>query len=158
MALSAFDDQTRRPGPRDLSRVLGGAAALWRQLVAHMTRTYAPMTEQWNFSGAKYGWSLRLKQKDRVILYLTPQAGCFLVGLALGEKAADAARDRGLPASVLEIIDRAPRYAEGRGIRLTIAAGDDLAAIQELAALKMAPVPRSSTAASRARATPKKKP
>jgi hypothetical protein len=158
MALSAFDDQTRCPEPSDLRRVLGGAAALWRQLIAHMTRTYAPITEQWHFSGAKYGWSLRLTCKDRVILYLTPQAGSFRVGLALGEKAAAAARDRGRPASVLEIIDRAPRYAEGRGIRLTIAAGDDLSVLRELAALKMAPAPRSSTAPSRARAAPKKKP
>jgi len=139
MALSAFDDKTRRPEARDLRRVLGGAAPRWRQLIAHVTRTYAPITEQWSFSGAKYGWSLRLKREARVILYLTPQAGSFLVGIVLGEKAAAAGRDRGLPASVLAIIDRAPRYAEGRGIRLTIAPGDDLSATRELVALKVAP-------------------
>jgi len=141
MALSAFDDPAHCPESRELTRVLGGAAAAWRQVVAHVTRTHAPIVAQWSFSGAKYGWSLRLKQKDRVILYLTPQAQSFLVGLALGEKAIAAAGERGLPAPVRAILARAPRYAEGRGIRLPITAGDDLAVVRELVALKAAPPP-----------------
>ena len=31
-----------------------------------------PVTEDWSFSGAKYGWILRLKRKKRVVLYLIP--------------------------------------------------------------------------------------
>jgi hypothetical protein len=96
------------------------------------------VTEQWNFPGAKYGWSLRLKRKDRVTLYLIPQAGHFLVGVVLGEKAVKAAHECGLPDVVLSQIDNAPRYAEGRGIRLPVTGRDDLFAVQKLAAVKMA--------------------
>jgi hypothetical protein len=53
---------------------------------------------------------------------------------------------------VLDIIDRAPRCAEGRGIRLAVAAGDDLSVLRELVALKLAPAP------TRARPAPKKRP
>jgi hypothetical protein len=137
MALSAFDDQALCPGPRDLTRVLGETGVLWRRLISHVTKTYPPITKEWNFSGAKFGWSLRLKNHDRIVLYLTPQADRFLVGVVLGQKAVTAARDRKLPGSVLALIDRAPRYAEGRGIRLTVAPGDDLAPVRHLAALKM---------------------
>lgn len=56
----------------------------------------------------------------------------------LGEKAAQAAHEMDLPDSVLPLIDAAPRYAEGRGIRLPVVTGDDLAAVRALAALKMA--------------------
>jgi len=137
MALSAFDDKNLRPGLRDLTRVLGETAVLWRRLISYMTKTYPPITEEWNFSGAKFGWSLRLKNRDRIVLYLTPRADHFLVGVVLGEKAVSAARDRKLPRSVLALIDRALRYAEGRGIRVTIAPGDDLAPVRHLAALRM---------------------
>ena len=139
MALSAFDDKARPPEPAELKRVLGDSAALWNRLISHVAENHAPITEKWNFSGAKYGWSLRLKRKERIVLYMTPQAGCFLAGVVLGEKAAKAAHQSGLPASVLTLIDSAPRYAEGRGIRLSVSNRDELLAVQRLAELKMAP-------------------
>jgi hypothetical protein len=137
MSLSAFDDKTKPPQPDEVSRVLGMTADLWQQIISHLKETCTPITEQWNFSGAKYGWSLRLKLKDRGILYLTPQKGQFLVGVGLGEKAAQAAHESGLPISVLDLIDAAPKYAEGRGIRMTIAASDDVPVVKQLVGLKM---------------------
>jgi hypothetical protein len=120
-----------------LKKVLGKSARSWDDLISHVKGEHAPITEQWNFSGAKYGWSLRLRRKDRVVLYLTPQAGSFLVGLVLGEKAAAAAHQNGLPPQVLALIDAAPRYAEGRGIRVTITGREQLLAVQQLASIKM---------------------
>jgi len=82
-------------------------------------------------------WSLRLRRTARVSLYLIPQTEHFLVGVVLGEKAVRAAPDSDLSAAVLELIDKAPRYAEGRGFRLPVATRDDLAAAERLAGLKM---------------------
>ncbi|MBZ5590005.1 MAG: DUF3788 domain-containing protein [Acidobacteriia bacterium] len=138
MALSAFDDKSRPPGPPAIKHVLGKAAVLWVQLISHVAENHGPITEQWNFAGAKYGWSLRLRQGERVVIYMTPQAGGFLAGVVLGEKAASAAHESGLPAAVLAFIDSAPRYAEGRGIRLPVASRGDLRTVQQLVALKMA--------------------
>ncbi len=137
-SLSAFDDKSRPPDSADLAKVLGRALSPWDDLIAHIEATYPPITQVWSFAGAEYGWSLRLKCRDRVVLYMTPQAGVFLLGLVLGEKAAQASREMDLPDSVHPLIDAAPRYAEGRGIRLPVATGDDLAAVRTLAALKMA--------------------
>ncbi len=92
-------------------RCLGDAAAWWDEVVLHVSGTYPPITELWNHAGAKFGWSLRLKQKDRVVLYLTPQQGGFQAGVVLGEKAAQAAHDEGAPVAVLAAIDGAPKYA-----------------------------------------------
>ncbi len=137
MALSAFDDKSKAPAPEELDAALGDAAGPWARLAARVAEAHAPITEQWNFSGAKFGWSLRLKQKERIVLYLTPQRGCFLAGVVLGEKAVTAAREAGLPEPVLALIAAAPRYAEGRGIRLTVTSPADVAAIEQLVALKM---------------------
>ncbi|HEX7678287.1 MAG TPA: DUF3788 domain-containing protein, partial [Thermoanaerobaculia bacterium] len=125
------------PNGAALRRVLGTAASPWDDLVAHIKETYPPVGETWNFAGPKYGWSLRLTKPERVILYLIPQEGRFLVGIVLGTKAVSAAHDAALPASVLKAIDEAPRYAEGTGLRLPVSEAGHLPPIRKLAALKM---------------------
>ena len=137
MTLSAFADPSQPPSHEDLREVLGPAAELWEQLLAHMAGAYGPTTECWACSGGKNGWSLRLKRKDRVLLYLTPQAGQFRLGVVLGERAARAAQGPGCPPQALLLIDAAPRYAEGRGVRLQVATREDLATALALAGLKV---------------------
>jgi hypothetical protein len=137
MVLSAFEDESRPPGTAELDAVLGPVAGLWEHLVAHVEAEYPPITPLWNFGGAKYGWSLRLKRRDRILLYMTPQHGSFLLGVVLGESAAKVAHGSGLPERVLTLIDEAPRYSEGRGIRMVVSADADLAVARTLASLKM---------------------
>ncbi len=137
MALSAFDDEAGPPEAGELASVLGRASGLWDELVRHMVETYPPVTEAWNHGGDKFGWSLRLKRKDRILLYLTPQLGQFLLGVVLGELAFERAHEESAPDPVLEVIDAAPRYGEGRGIRIPMRTEDDLAVALALAALKL---------------------
>ncbi len=137
MALSAFDDKSRKPGPGDLRSSLGRTSAHWDGLIAHIEAKHAPLEKTWNFSGENWGWSLRLKQKKRTVLYMTPCKGRFLVGFVLGEKAVKAAHGSTLPEPVLTIIDEAKRYAEGRGVRLEIKRKNDLETAKRLAAIKM---------------------
>jgi hypothetical protein len=138
MALSAFDDKSKKPRPGDLKRMLGRTSVHWGTLVSHVADKYAPLDETWSFSGAQWGWSLRLKQKKRTVLYMTPCKGYFLVGLVLGEKAVKAAHESTLPDPVLSVIDSARKYAEGRGVRLEIRSRRDLDHTKKLAAVKMA--------------------
>ena len=136
--LSAFGDKASPPTAGELQSILGPAGPAWSKLTKHVEKTYGPAVEQWNFAGAKFGWSLRLRKADRVILYLIPQAGQFLVGIVLGGRAVDAAQNAGLPAAVLAAIAAALRYAEGTGLRLPIAGEQDLPPVEILTALKMA--------------------
>lgn len=111
---------------------------VWEALREHLATEYAPLTEQWSFAGMKYGWSLRMIQKKRTILYMTPQERRFLVGFALGEKAVEAARAAGPSRSVIDVIDNATKYAEGRAVRLEVRYKKDVPDIEKLAAAKMA--------------------
>lgn len=138
MALSAFDDKSKKPGAGNLKRMLGRTSAHWDNLKNHIAAEYAPLDETWNFAGANWGWSLRLKQKKRTVLYMTPCKGHFLVGFVLGEKAVRAALDSGLPDSILKAIDEAKKYAEGRGVRIEIRNKKNLEITKKLAAIKMA--------------------
>jgi hypothetical protein len=137
-SLGVFADKARRPTATELTSVLGPAAPAWSALIGHVNCAYPSTDEQWNFASARFGWSLRLKKADRVILYLIPQAGRFLVGIVLGAKAVAAAKRAGLPAHIMTAIAEAPRYAEGTGFRLPVESASDLPAIETLTALKMA--------------------
>jgi hypothetical protein len=138
MALSAFDDKSNQPRSGQLKETLGRSGALWDRLKGHLASEYQPLAEKWMFSGAKWGWSLQLKQKKRTILYMTPCKKHFLVGFALGEKAVNAAHESDLPASVLATIDSATKYAEGRGVRIEVRTKKDLENVKNLAVVKMA--------------------
>ena len=138
MALSAFDDKASPPGDRALERMLGRTSRLWARMKNDLQAAHGPLIEEWNFSGKAYGWSFRLKEKKRTIVYMTPCRAHFLASFVLGEKACRAAHSAGLAASVLAVIDDAPRYAEGRGVRIPVRRRRDLDTVASLAEIKVA--------------------
>ena len=129
-----LDDKAKVPDRAALARELGAAEILWDKLASHIKSEFAPVTEAWGFYKA---WSLRLKRKDRTILYLLPRDGHFLCAFVLGGKATDAARQAKLPKPVMKQIEEAPVYAEGRGFRLEVRTANDLETMKTLAAVKM---------------------
>ena len=137
MALSIFDDKNSPPKKKDLETALGRSFRLWLDLTAWLDERFGPVNETWQFSGIKWGWSLKVKQKKRAIVYLTPQKKCFLAGFALGEKAVKAAIATGLPGDILKLVQEAPKYAEGRGVRVEVKNQRQNGAVKTLAEAKM---------------------
>lgn len=131
MALSAFGDKSAPPSERELAEVLGASASAWRGLLARL----APLTSEWSFSAKTIGWGLRVMRGDRMILSMIPRDGAFLASFALGERVV--AKLPSLPANVQAAIDSAPRYAEGRGVRIEVRDERDVAAIAVIAQVKI---------------------
>ena len=138
MALSAFDDKNSPPDAAAVAAVLGRTASLWTRLKDGLGAEFEGLAEEWTFAGKAYGWSLRLKRKKRAIVYLTPHQRHFVASFALGEKACRAARAAGLNASTLAVLDTAPRYVEGRAVRIPVRRGVDVEQVIRLARVKMA--------------------
>jgi hypothetical protein len=136
MPLSVFHDREQVPTDDAVRRILGGAHAAWDQLLGLVTERIGAVSEVWRCTNARTGWGLRLLREDRVILYMTPQPRQFIVSFALGERAVEAARVTTLSAPVLQAIDAAPRFAEGRGVRITVRDGRDIQTITRLAQIK----------------------
>lgn len=137
MSLSVFEASARAPRPADLANALGRALPRWQGLIARVSAAHPPIEPAWHCAGRSFGWSLRLVRRDRVALYLIPQAGGFLAGVVLGAKAEAAARAAGLPATVLALLDAAPRYAEGRGVRIPVRTLADARAVERMVAAKL---------------------
>ena len=138
MSPSAFLDRGSPPSEQELEVVLGRSSSLWAELRTDLASDFAPLSEKWSFSGKTHGWILRLQQKKRTVLYMVPCPGYFVASFALGEKAYQTAHASRLPARVLEILQHAPKYPEGRGVRLEVRVGKDLSNVEALAAIKMA--------------------
>lgn len=68
----------------------------------------------------------------------TPCKGYFLASFALGEKAVKAAHESDLPAPILEIIDGAKKYFEGRAVRIEVRTAKDVRNVEKIAVIKMA--------------------
>ena len=134
---NAFIGQTTQPTTEEVIAVLGPTGALWKELIDWLAEQKV-VDQEWNSYSPKAGWSLRLKVKKRNIIYLSPCSGCFRVALIFGDKAVAAARQAGLSKSTLKLLDEAPRYQEGTGLRLSVKSSKDLAAIRKLALIKLA--------------------
>ncbi len=140
MPPTATNTRKPPPGRRELESTLGKAGAHWAQLYGALSDAFGPLVEKWTYSGTTQRWSLQLKQRkrDRTVLYMIPCRGHFLAAFALGERACEAAREAGMPAAVLELIDGATCYPEGRGVRLEVRSRKDAETVARLATIKMA--------------------
>jgi len=135
---NAFIGKTIPPTAEEISAALGPSANSWNQLVDWLVREHHIHEQEWKSSSPKYGWTLILILKKRRIVYLSPCAGCFRVSFILGDRAVAAARASSLPKPILKLLDEAPRYSEGTGLRLTVKTAKDLPAIRKLAQIKLA--------------------
>jgi hypothetical protein len=136
-ATNAFIDKAARPSDADLGRALGRAKPAWDRLVAELGSEHGVTVQEWRSYSAKSGWALRLKRGKRTIVWLAPCPGSFQVVFIFGDRAVSAVRKAGMAARVLRMLDEAPRYPEGTGLRLQIKAARDIALIKKLAALKI---------------------
>ncbi len=133
-----FMDKSKRPDQNDLQKVLGETFSLWNEIRDFTLKNYPKAIEEWSFPGAKYGWSFRIKDKKRAIIYLLPCQNYFKVALVYGQKATDQAISSNISEEIKEIIKSAPVYAEGRGFRIDITGKDIIKDIKELITIKLA--------------------
>jgi hypothetical protein len=137
MLPNAFIDTSTKPTGAELAAELGPSKTLWDQLVADLANDSNVNIQEWKSVSRKYGWSLRLKLKQRNIVYLSPHRGCFTAVFILGDKAVTAAHGAGLPASVIRGLDEAKRYVEGTGVRIEVKGPKDIAIVKKLTAIKL---------------------
>ena len=137
MSPNAFIGKAEKPTDGELTAALGPARTTWDQLLAGLDRELGVNVSEWNSYSPKAGWSLRVKRKTRTIVWLGPRKGSFLAAFILGDKAMQAARAGKLPQRIVKILNEAPKYPEGTGVRVPMKTLKDLAAVRTLAAIKL---------------------
>lgn len=136
---NAFVGKHAQPTETEVAAALGSAAPLWKEIIDEVTADAGKVTREWKgIYVDKYGWSLRLKQKGRNIVFMSPCRDCFRVAFTLSDKAVTAAREAHLPKAVAQALAIAPKYPEGTGLRLTVNRAADLSAVRKIARIKLA--------------------
>lgn len=135
---SIFMEKTVTPTEESLKLHLGDRFQYWVKIEDYVFKKYPKGEAGWNFSGKKHGWSFRIKDKRRTIIYFLPRKGYFKVAFVYGQKAFDAI----MPSSIAEEIKielrEAKKYAEGRGIAIPIRKTEILDDIFRLIDIKLA--------------------
>ena len=135
---NAFIGRTEQPTEKELAAALGTSKAAWDQLLDELARESGVNVREWKCYSPKWGWSLRVKRRERTIVWLSPSPGRFNVLFILGGKAMQAARQLKLPQRIVKAMNDAPKYPEGTGVRLEVKSPKDVAALKKLAAIKLA--------------------
>ena len=135
---NAFLGKAEEPTARDLAVALGPAKEAWDKLLADLAQEHGANVLEWKCYSPKTGWALRVKRKKRTIVWLAPSPGSFKILFILGEKAVQAARQAKLPKRIVKVIDEAPKYPEGTGVRLQVKRPGDLEIVKQLASIKLA--------------------
>jgi hypothetical protein len=120
MDISIFTDKSKIPAESDLKLALDEYFKTWMQIRGFVLDHYPAAVDDWNYPGLKYGWSFRMKDKKRAILYLLPRKGYFKVAFVFGQKAFLKIMQSPVSGKIRTELQAARPYAEGRGIRLDI--------------------------------------
>ncbi len=137
MEPSIFIDKAIMPNDVMLKEALGELFPLWMDIKNYVIMAYPKAMDEWNYPGQKYGWSFRIKDKKRAIIYLLPRDTYFLVAFVFGEKATLAALGSEIGKNIKTEIESARVYAEGRGFRIEVRNESILPDIKKLVDIKL---------------------
>lgn len=120
MDKSIFSDLNNQPCTEDLKAPLGNSYLNWMEIRDFVFEKYPKAVGEWHVSVKKYGWSFRIKDKKRAIVYLSPRQSYFKLTMVFGQKATDKILETDIKKSIKEELMTSKVYIEGRVLRLDI--------------------------------------
>lgn len=136
--LSIFTDKSIIPTNDDLKEKLGDTYSIWMDIYYMVYNFYPKGKEDWNYPGKKYGWSFRIKDNRRAILYFLPRNCYFKVAFVFGQKAVDKIVESNISDSIKRDLISAKKYVEGRGVSIDVKNDLVLPDIEKLIEIKLA--------------------
>jgi hypothetical protein len=135
METSIFLNRESIPTTTELTKALGATFHYWQVIADWVHLQYPKAMDEWNCS--KNGWSFRIKDKKRAIIYFLPRDKYFKVAFVFGQKATDVILKSEVTDEIKKELDAARVYAEGRGIRIDIKNEKVLNDIKKLITVKL---------------------
>ena len=134
---SVFTNKAAIPTEKDLQQALGETFAHWNALVEFVLSEFPDAKQEWKFSGEKFGWSFRLNDKKRAIVYLLPRAVFFKTAFVFGQKAENEILNADIADEIKNELRAAKKYVEGKGIRIDVKTKAALDDIKKLVHIKL---------------------
>lgn len=138
--LGFFCDKNILVAESEVLQVLGQACKYWEELKLYVS-TKGNIKEEWKFYTSKAGWCKKLllvsNKDERNIVFLYPNIEQFICVLVYGEKAVEAAKRNDLPKNVMDLIQAAKPYKEGRSFNIEIKTEQDFEILKQLIDIKI---------------------
>ena len=123
---SIFTDKTKLPDVTILREVIVNMYWSLIKIRDFVSWTYPKAIEEWNSPSLKYGWSCKIKDKKRSIIYQLPRKSYFLVAFDFGVKATSAGLASHPEGGIKNTSETAKVYAEGRYVWIEIGNRENL--------------------------------
>lgn len=134
---SIFIDKNEVPTEEQLCDALGETYPFWQFITSQALVLHPEATTLWHYSGEKFGWSFRISDTKRVLIYLLPRDRFFKVAFVFSQKATDAVLKSDIADSIKNELMAAKPNAEGRGIRIAITNESQINDIKQLISIKI---------------------
>ncbi len=132
-----FIEKNAEPTREMLSHALGKSMEILDSMTEFIAKEFEECHTEWKFYGTKLGWSLKIFNKKRNVVFVAPENNYFRVAFAYGQRAFEEIMKSNLPDSLKTDISMAKVYAEGRPLRLEISEKSDLNILFQLIRLKI---------------------
>jgi len=132
MATSIFDNKEIVPNDEDLEDILKSSLDVYNKLISFLKNEYGLLTTEWKFYSKKAGWTLRISNKKRNLVFFSPNEDYFLVTVNMGVKVSKIALDSDISDNTKDLIKQAKVYAEGISILIEVRNDEDLKDIKTI--------------------------
>ena len=132
-----FNEKHLQPTEEMLTGALCETKVLLDSIGKFIETEFGEFHREWKFYGSKLGWSLKLFNKKRNVLFVGPETGYFRVAFAIGEKVFQEILRSELPDSIKNQLSTTTVYAEGRPLRLEIRSKEDAEPLFQLIKIKL---------------------
>lgn len=120
MSVGKFVEKKQQPTDAEVIEALGENLSLWDMAKEEIANTYAVQEDFKFMYGKNYGWAVRYRVKSQFLANLYPADGHFTVQVNLPPEAVEQALGMDLEKSILEAIQRANPYPEGRWVFIPV--------------------------------------
>lgn len=132
MATSIFDNKEIVPNEEDLKEVLKENINIWNQLIDYLEEEYGPLTSEWKFYSKNAGWTYRISNEKRNLIFLSPNDKYFIASINMSVNVSKILLDMDLPEEIKTIIKETKAYREGKSVLITIKNENDLENIKTM--------------------------
>ena len=104
----------------------------YNKLISYLENEYDPLTNEWKFYSKKAGWALRISNKKRNLVFLSPNEDYFLGTVNMGVKISKIALNSDISDNTKDIIKQTKVYTEGISILIKVRNEEDLEDIKTI--------------------------
>ena len=132
MAASIFGEKAIFPNKETLSVALKENQVLWDKIL-----DFSGGKGEWKFYSKAAGWTLQVKKGKRTLFYLMPKDSWLQMTFVYGECAVEAAQAFGFPEKILNDLQQATAYVEGRSVTIDVTSIADIDTVEKMLQLKL---------------------